>query len=74
MYKKSELQDSKTKTTHFDLEIIRWMGPVIWSFVQENMKNIKSLDIFKQEIKKLTCDECSCKMCKEYSQGIGYLK
>ena len=64
------IKTPKTKTTQFGLESIRWMGPVIWIFVQENMKNIKSLKKSKKEI---TFDKCPCEICKEYVQGTGYL-
>ena len=48
------------------------MGPVIWSFVTENMKNINSLAIFIQEIKRFTF-KCPWKMRKEFIQGIEYI-
>ena len=60
-------------TTHFGLKAIRGMGPIIWSFVPEDMKNAKSLDVFKTQVKCLTFDKCPCKICKQYVQGIGYL-
>ena len=63
----------KANTTHFGLETIRRMGPIIWSFVPEDVKNAESLDIFKTQVKCLTFDKCPCKICKQYVQGIGYL-
>ena len=63
------------KTTHFGLESIRWMVSFIWSFVLKKMKNVKYLDIFKNDIKKPShlINKCPCKMCKKYGHGIRYL-
>ena len=47
--KKLNFKISKANTTHFGLETIRRMDPIIWSFVPEDMKNAKSLDIFKNK-------------------------
>ena len=71
--KKMNFKIPKANTTHFGLETISRMGPIIWSFVPEDMKNAKSLDIFKTQVKCLTFDKCPCKICKQYVQGIGYL-
>ena len=51
MYKKANLKTPKTKTTHYGLESIRWMGLVIWNSVSESMKNLKSLERFKKKLK-----------------------
>ena len=50
--------DTKYNNVSADLKPVTdqsfiWIGPVIWRFVPENMKNIKYLDIFKQEIRKI---------------------
>ena len=73
MYEKNEFQNPKANTTLFGQETIRRMGPIIWSFVLEDMKNAKSLDLFKTQVKCLTFDKCPCKVCKQYVQSIGYL-
>ena len=71
--KKSELEDSQNEYYPLWSRKHQIGGSCCSEFVPENMKNIKSLDIFKQEIKKLTFDKCPCKTCKEYVQGIGYI-
>ena len=48
---KANFKTPKMQTTPLGLGSIRWMGPVISSFVSENMKNVKSLERFKKEIK-----------------------
>ena len=71
--KKMNFKFPKAITTHFGIETVSRMGPIIWNFVPEDMKNAKSLDIFKTQVKCLTFDKCPCKICKQYVQGIGYL-
>ena len=64
--KKRNLKIPKANTTHFHLEIIKRMGPVIWNFVPEDMKNATSLDAFKKQVKQLTFDKYPYKICKQY--------
>ena len=62
----------KANTTHFGLETVSRMGPIIWNFVPGDMKNAKPLDIFKTQVKCLTFNKCPCKICKQHAQGIGH--
>ena len=71
--KKTNFKFPKANTTHFGLETVSRMGPIIWNYVPDDMKNAKSLDIFKTQVKCLTFDKYPCKICKQYVQGIGYL-
>ena len=58
--KKASFVTPKVKTTRFGIEKIRWMGPIIWNFITEEMKNVQSLDMFKNQVKRLTF-ECTFK-------------
>ena len=71
--KKSKFRTQNPKITNYGLEMIGWMGPSIWNLVPEDIKKTKTLDLFKEEVKKLTFDNCPCKLCKEYIRGIGFL-
>ena len=68
---KRNFQTKKASTTQFGLESIQRIGPIIWNFVPEEMKNTASLDTFKKQVKKLAFDEFPCKNCKKYIQVIG---
>ena len=67
--KKMNFKIPKANTTHFGLETIRRMGPIIWSFVPEDMKDAKSLDIFKTHIKCLTFDNGLAKFANNMSKA-----
>ena len=71
--KKLNFKTPKARTTQFGLESVRRFGPIIWGLVPEDMKNAKSIEIFKEQVKKLDFDKCPCKICKEYVQGVGYI-
>ena len=71
--------------TNLDLEIppvntvykgddsLRHLGPLIWQIVPENLRNLNSLQSFKEGIKNWIPYKCPCRLCKEYIPGLGYL-
>ena len=53
---------------------LRWFGPTVWdNMLPESYKEIETLERFKEEIKKWVPEDCPCKTCKEYVQGMGYV-
>ena len=57
--KKRNFKTPTVNTTHFGLKTLRRIGPIIWSFALEEMKNATSLNAFKKQIKELEFDKCS---------------
>ena len=55
------------------LETIRYRGPTTWELVPVEIKESKSLFVFKEKIKKWKPVGCSCRLCKIYINNIGYL-
>ena len=52
---------------------LRSFGPVVWnSMLSISLKECESLDKFKTSIKSWKPDNCPCKLCKPYVQGLGY--
>ena len=51
---------------------VRYRGPKTWEIVPEEIKQSKSLDIFKDKIKKWKPVGCRCNLCKTYVEGVGY--
>ena len=52
---------------------LRHLGPLIWKIVPDRLKILPSLSSFKSEIKKWLPNNCPCRLCKDYIQGIGYV-
>ena len=63
----------KVRTEHNGKETLRYRGPLTWNLLPPNLNSIKSLEIFKNEIAKWKPIGCTCKLCKTYIQGVGYL-
>ena len=50
---------------------LSYFGPVVWEkMLPEEYRNIKTLDKFKQDIKKWVPD-CNCRLCEEWVEGVG---
>ena len=61
------------KTTKYGLDTLRSFGPKVWDMIPTELKNIKSLPIFKKEIRKWTPANCPCKLCRDFIPHLGYL-
>ena len=44
-----------------------------WNRVLENIKNAPSLKEFKSLVKKWQPNNCTCRLCKSYIDGIGFV-
>ena len=52
---------------------VRSFGPVVWNdMLPQNIKNCYSLDEFKNSIKSWVPDNCPCRLCKNYVDGLGF--
>ena len=61
------------KTTHYGIQLVRYLGPKIWDMVPNNIKNCSSLNKFKNSIKSWKPNECPCRLCKKYIAQIGFI-
>ena len=71
--KKSNYEIPGTKTTSYGLESIRYLGLKIWKLITDELKELKSLELFKLKVKSLKFEKCPCKLCKNYIHGVGYI-
>ena len=69
----SQFRRENIKTTHNDIQSVKFLGPKIWSMVPQNIKNCKSLHEFKKLIKVWKFKTCCCRMCKKYVANIGFI-
>ena len=54
-------------------EIISYLGLKIWDIVPTELKNGQSLNSCKKSIRKWIPNNCPCRLCKRYVDGIGFL-
>ena len=71
--KRSNYEVPSTKTVSYGLESIRYLGPKIWKLIPDELKELKSLELFKLKVKSLKFEKCPCKLCKNYIHGVGYI-
>ena len=62
------------KTTNYGINSISYLAPNIWDQVSDEIKNTKSLNIFKHGIKTWIPLKCPCILCKLYVPNLGYIQ
>ena len=63
----------KANTVHYGHDSLKYLGCKIWNIIPNEMKLCESVETFKSAIKKWIPNKCSCRLCKPYIAGIGYL-
>ena len=53
-------------------ESLSFLGPKIWELVPSEIKQSKSLEIFKKRIKKWIPFQCPCRLCQFYLRGVEF--
>ena len=61
------------KSVYNGSETISFRGPEVWALVPESIKTSTSLIEFKNKIKTWWPEGCTCRLCKTYMSGIGFL-
>ena len=56
-------------SSRYGLNLIPYKANQIWNLLSENLK---SLNLFKNEIKLWQCFNCSCNICKSCVSNLGY--
>ena len=52
---------------------LRYFGSLMWNSLPNNIKNSESLSVFKAKIKSWKPDNCACRLCKTYLNGVGFI-
>ena len=66
MYQKSNYEIPGIKTVFYVLESIRCLGPKIWRLISNELKELKSLELFKKKVKGLNFENCQKIIFTEY--------
>ena len=59
-------------TVHFGKDSLAYFGSAIWDIIPSDIKYSNNLNDFKKQIRKWSPDECPCRLCQLYLQGLGY--
>ena len=52
---------------------ISYLDPKIWDIIPLNLKELTSLNAFKNGIKNWQPKNCPCRLCKQYVLNLGFL-
>ena len=63
----------KVHSVYHGTESLSFLGPKIWELVPKDLKQSKSLQIFKNKIKRWEVLDCPCRLCRTYLQNIGFI-
>ena len=61
------------KTVKYGLQTLRCLDPKIWKLVPRELREIKSLKLFTNMIKKWTPQNCPCRLCKLFVPQLGFM-
>ena len=63
----------RVKSLYNGTETVSFMAQKTWDIVPVKIKNSSSLDEFKSQIKEWLPNNCTCRLCKTYVDGIGFV-
>ena len=61
------------KSVYRGSETIAFRGPLIWKLLPQDIKDSKNLNAFKEKIKTWKTNSCTCRICKVYVKGLGFI-
>ena len=64
---------SSIRTVQNGSDTISTQGPKIWSQIPDEIRNSKTLSQFKNKIKNWKPKGCTCRICKTWIQGVGFI-
>ena len=69
----SDFFRNSVNSSNYGLNSIRFFASKVWQTVPMDMKNLKSLQDFKNKIRKWEPDGFDCKLCKDFVSSLGYV-
>ena len=63
----------KVNSVYNGTESLSYLGPKIWDLVPPEIKESENLEVFKKRIKRWTCSECPCRLCKTFVPELGFI-
>ena len=69
----SEFARPIVKTVYQGSESMSYLGRKIWDTLPEKLMNMDNPETLKKEIKAWKPNNCPCRLCKVYIEGVGFL-
>ena len=64
---------SNPRTEQYGISSLSYFGPIVWNMIPVEIKESKSLSIFKDKIKYWKISNCPCKLCKVFVPNLDYI-
>ena len=68
-----EFETETKRTVNYGIESFSYRSPQLWAMLPAELKEINLIDQFKREIRKWTCLNCPCRLCKTFIPNLGFL-
>ena len=68
-----DLPPKRKSTVKYGIDTIAFMGPQTWQNILVEIRNWKSLGLFKSNIKQIQSLSCRCKICRSFIANLGYI-
>ena len=69
----SEFKRSNVKTVKYGEKSLSYLAPKVWDLIPAEIKNLDSLNQFKNSIRTWKTESCPCKLCAIYINQVGFL-
>ena len=67
------IASNQPSTTKYGINSISHLAPKIWEIIPDEIRSSKTVKIFKDKIKRWIPENCLCRLCKIYVQGVGFV-
>ena len=71
---RNEFKVPSPRTEAHGKNSLKYLAPLIWEIIPNDIKKSDTLNKFKSLIKKWSPQNCPCKLCKDYIYQVGYMK
>ena len=61
------------KSVYHGSKSVSFLGSKIWDMQPDDYKDIDNLNTFKNKIKQWKPENCPCRLCKVYTNNIGFV-
>ena len=66
-------ESNNVRTSRYGSETVRFRGPKTWDLLPTTIKESETLNEFKTKVKKWIPHDCTCRICKTYIFGVGFI-
>lgn len=68
-----EIETLYPKSVRHGTESLSYKASQIWNDVPYDLKEVSTLNQFKEKIKLWRCNDCTCRLCKTYLHRVGFI-